>query len=291
RIGAIPEHRVGECLCGRAVMENKPLFASDIFIDPRCTWVECKMAGFRSFAALPLRSGGEVLGVIGLASDTQRDFEPQGEFLETLAGQLAASLSNARLYETARKELAERLKVEKALRLSEEHYRLLFEAESNAIFLIDNESGQILQANTAAGALYGYTPEEMLCKKNVDLSAEPDRTEHITAKTPLAPDRVVTIPLRWHRKKDGTVFPVEITGRFFVRDGRPVHIAAIRDITQRLRSETALKESEERLRLALGAADQGLYDLNVQTGEAIVSEEYARMLDYDPSEFHETNTA
>jgi PAS domain S-box-containing protein len=166
-----------------------------------------------------------------------------------------------------------------------------FDAESDAIFLIDNESGQILQANAAAGALYGYPSEEMLCKKNVDLSAEPDRTEHITTKTPLALDRVVTIPLRWHRKKDGTVFPVEITGRFFVRDGRPVHIAAIRDITQRLRSETALKESEERLRLALGAANQGLYDLNVQTGEAIVSDEYACMLDYDPSEFHETNAA
>jgi GAF domain-containing protein len=126
RLGAIPEHRVGECLCGRAVMEDKPLFASDIFTDPRCTCVECKMAGFRSFAALPLRSGGKILGVIGLASDTQRDFEPQGEFFETLAGQLAASLSNAHLYETARKELAERLKVEKALRLSEEHYRLFF---------------------------------------------------------------------------------------------------------------------------------------------------------------------
>jgi PAS domain S-box-containing protein len=173
----------------------------------------------------------------------------------------------------------------------EEHYRLLFEAESDAIFLIDNESGQILQANTAAGVLYGYPPDEMLCKKNVDLSAETEKTEHVTTKTPSAPDQVVTIPLRWHRKKDGTVFPVEITGRFFVRDGRPVHIAAIRDITQRLRSETALRESEERLRLALGAANQGLYDLNVQTGETIVSEGYARMLDYDPAEFHETNAA
>lgn len=53
----------------------------------------------------------------------------------------------------------------------------------------------------------------------------------------------------------------------------------------------ALQESEERLRLALSAADQGLYDLNVQTGEVVVSPEYATMLGYDPAEFHETNAA
>ena len=45
------------------------------------------------------------------------------------------------------------------------------------------------------------------------------------------------------------------------------------------------------MRLALEAADQGLYDLNVQTGEAEVSPEYATMLGYDPAEFHETNAA
>ena len=50
-----------------------------------------------------------------------------------------------------------------------------------------------------------------------------------------------------------------------------------------------LQASEERLRLALMAANQGLYDLNVQTGEAQVNPEYAAMLGYDPAEFQETN--
>ena len=51
-----------------------------------------------------------------------------------------------------------------------------------------------------------------------------------------------------------------------------------------------LQDSESRLRLALAAANQGLYDLNVQTGEAVVSPEYARMLGYDPRSFVEANT-
>jgi PAS domain S-box-containing protein len=52
-----------------------------------------------------------------------------------------------------------------------------------------------------------------------------------------------------------------------------------------------LKESGDRLKLALEAANQGIYDLDVCTGEAIVSPEYALMLGYDPARFHETNAA
>jgi two-component system cell cycle sensor histidine kinase/response regulator CckA len=62
-----------------------------------------------------------------------------------------------------------------------------------------------------------------------------------------------------------------------------------RRIAEREEAVSALRESEERLRLALKAAEQGLYDLNVQTGEAIVTPEYARMLGYAPEEFTETN--
>jgi ABC-type amino acid transport substrate-binding protein len=60
---------------------------------------------------------------------------------------------------------------------------------------------------------------------------------------------------------------------------------------ERKKAEDRLRDNEERLRLAMAAASQGLYDLNVQTGECIVSPEYARMLGYDPADFRETNAA
>ncbi len=54
-------------------------------------------------------------------------------------------------------------------------------------------------------------------------------------------------------------------------------------------TEIALRDSEERLRLALTAANQGLYDVNVQTGACVVSPEYVRMLGYDPAAFRESS--
>jgi two-component system cell cycle sensor histidine kinase/response regulator CckA len=71
--------------------------------------------------------------------------------------------------------------------------------------------------------------------------------------------------------------------------GRQYAVDLERRIAERERAERALRESEERLRLALMAAEQGLYDLDLQTGEAIVSPEYARLLGYEPEEFSETN--
>ncbi|HQK14124.1 MAG TPA: PAS domain S-box protein [Anaerolineae bacterium] len=134
-----------------------------------------------------------------------------------------------------------------SLRESEERYRQLFEAESDAIFLIDNVTGQILEVNSAAVALYGYSRAELLAKHNVDLSAEPEDTRRVTQTTPVIAEQVITIPLRLHRKKDGTVFPVEITGRFFNWKGHPVHIAAVRDITARRRTEEELHEKTTEL--------------------------------------------
>ena len=78
QLGEMPEHRVGACVCGLAVSEKRAFYSQNISTDMRCTWEECKEAGIRSFAALPLISGDKAFGVIGLASETERDFEIAG---------------------------------------------------------------------------------------------------------------------------------------------------------------------------------------------------------------------
>jgi PAS domain S-box-containing protein len=130
---------------------------------------------------------------------------------------------------------------------SEARYRNLFELESDAIFLIDNLNGQILEANHAASLLYGYSREELLGKKTTDLSAEPEETKRVTLGTSPGEDVIVTVPLRWHCKKDGSRFPVEITMRFFTLDNRPLLISANRDITERHQAEQHLLELNNNL--------------------------------------------
>jgi PAS domain S-box-containing protein len=72
--------------------------------------------------------------------------------------------------------------------------------------------------------------------------------------------------------------------------GRVIGVVAFGiDETDRKQNEAALRTNEERLRLALRAAKQGLYDLDLTTGKAEVNDEYATMLGYDPAEFEETN--
>jgi signal transduction histidine kinase/DNA-binding response OmpR family regulator len=92
-------HRVGTCLCGLAVGEGTALYAPDIATDPRCTLTECRRAGFASFAALPLGSGSETIGVLGIASAAPRDFREKGPFLEALANEMSIGLKKSLLYE------------------------------------------------------------------------------------------------------------------------------------------------------------------------------------------------
>ncbi len=99
-LGIVPPHRLGECLCGLAAAQNKPLYSRRITDDVRCTWQECKQAGLVSFAALPISSGQEVIGVIGLAAGSERNFASRAEFLETLISHISVAMVNARLFET-----------------------------------------------------------------------------------------------------------------------------------------------------------------------------------------------
>ena len=128
-----------------------------------------------------------------------------------------------------------------ALRAKERQYRDLFELASDALLLISTAQGKILDANQMATELYGYKWEELIGNDSIMLSAEPDESARRLQEALNNPGQLITIPLRLHRKKDGTVFPVEITARSFLQEGNPVLLVACRDITERKRVEAELK--------------------------------------------------
>ncbi|MBI5571377.1 MAG: PAS domain S-box protein [Desulfomonile tiedjei] len=145
-------------------------------------------------------------------------------------------------------DVTERRISEEALRLSEQRYRALFEAAADAIYVLDAEgerAGQIVSANSAAAEMHGYTVDEILTLKISDLDAPES-----AAKAPERFQRIlrgeVVREEVTHRKKDGTVFPLEINARLLELDGRKLALAVDRNITERKRAEEALRKSENR---------------------------------------------
>ncbi len=144
------------------------------------------------------------------------------------------------------RDITEEKRAGERLRESEERYRLLFEMESDAIILAEADTLQHIDANRAALELYGYSREEMLGLRSTDLSAEPEKTQSAM----LSGTGTTRVPLRYHRKRDGTVFPVDITANFFEFKGRRIMLAAIRDVTDRKRAEEQRARLEAQLRQA-----------------------------------------
>jgi PAS domain S-box-containing protein len=171
-----------------------------------------------------------------------------------------ASSSGASLFisdiNQRKREQLERDELYKALRDSEQRYRELFQSESDALLLIEHETGRVLEANQAAEAMYGYSTEELLALRDLDLTAEPEATR--TATTAAETDANATVPLRLHRRKDGSTFLVDITGRAFTLQGRVVRVAAVRDVSERHRTELALRDSEQRYRSIVETTAEGV---------------------------------
>lgn len=139
----------------------------------------------------------------------------------------------------------ERQRAADALRESEEKYRRLFELETDGILFIDMESKAVVDANEAALRLYGYSHDEFMSVDVRTITAEPEATEALASN--LREHGYAHAPVRWHRRKDGKRFPVEVHAVLFTLRARAVTILVVRDIAE----ELAQKESDHRQREAL----------------------------------------
>jgi len=132
-------------------------------------------------------------------------------------------------------------------------YKLFFDCTLDMVFFIDG-GGKILDTNTMAVSVYGYSREEMLSMNIRDL-----RTPGEQASVKKLLEEVFFRGIVYetvHRRKDGSEFPVEISSRGVKIDGTKLMISIVRDITDRKRGEEALRESEEKFR-ALAESSPG----------------------------------
>jgi PAS domain S-box-containing protein len=143
-------------------------------------------------------------------------------------------------------DITQRKQTEKTLQENEEKYRSLFATVADAIIIFDLETTNIVDINSAALKLYGYTENEIKKLTLLDISNEPEKSLQSVRVTSL--EKTISIPIRYHKKKDGTIFPVEITGSVFELGNRKVLCGIIRDITERILKDGELSNTLTQLR-------------------------------------------
>jgi PAS domain S-box-containing protein len=206
--------------------DSSPLLNLPPDLDPRLQpRNRCIHAGFVSVALVPIRAKDSVVGLIHLNDRRKERFSLESiELLEGIASSIGSALMRKRL--------------EAKLRDNEERYRGVFESGFDPVFFIDARTHRFESVNAAALQQYGYTESEMLSFTAAKLSTNPEASlANITAVADGRSDgRFVGVS---HRRKDGTEFPVEIYASRRVVAGEVKVIAAVHDLTRRLRDAQA----------------------------------------------------
>jgi len=135
----------------------------------------------------------------------------------------------------------------KAIEESLRQYGALFESAADAMFILDGEKGRqgkILKANGAASRMYGYTVEELL-KMNISDLDTPGPAAIVRERI----DRLVageTLRVEAdRRRKNGTVFAVDISAAAFETSGRKYILAIDRDSDEKRRSAEAIQRERQ----------------------------------------------
>ncbi len=154
-----------------------------------------------------------------------------------------------------------------------------FNAVNDALFIHDLNTGAILDVNSRMCEMYGYEHDEALQLRIVDISSgKPPYTQDDAIAWIKKAAQGGPQLFEWHaRRKDGSLFWVEVNMRMAVIGGEGRVIVAVRDITDRKRAEQALRESEGKFRALFESAKDGIMLLSSNGNVTALNTSFARM--------------
>lgn len=164
-------------------------------------------------------------------------------------------------------DITDRKIAEEKLKLSEKTHKDIINSISEAVF-IQEAGGTLLDMNKTVEEMYGYSKKEIVGRTHHFLAA-PGKNDLKTIDQQVMNafegkrERLIF----WARKKNGTIFPKEISlspGTYF---GKRVVIVVAWDITERLKQEAILKESKSRYKALFTDNNSVMFLLNPETGE------------------------
>jgi PAS domain S-box-containing protein len=179
-------------------------------------------------------------------------------------------------------DITDRKRTTQALRDSEEKFSNLFHNCSDAI-LIHDLDGNIVDVNQRCLDLFGYQKSDILTLNISRLHPVEALDESKQAFATVAEKGFVSFEIDF-RKKDGEVFPAEVSSSLFEINGKKVIQGIVRDITERRLAERALRDSEERHRALVENINEIIFTLDTHGHFSYISPVAERILGYTPDE-------
>jgi PAS domain S-box-containing protein len=159
-------------------------------------------------------------------------------------------------------------------------FRNLLDRTNDSLEIIDAATRRFLYVNDKACRELGYSREELLALTVQDIN--PNATEAALKEVArLCNQAGFALLESVHRRKDGSVFPVEINIKPVTLDDRRYYVSVCRDITERKQAQQALSDGEERLRLAVEAGRMFAYTWDAATDAIVRSGESSHILGID----------
>jgi len=223
---------------GEAVRQRKPIVINDFAVpNPLKKGMPEGHAPLKKFMTIPVFCEGNIVAVVGVANK-------EDDYKESDIRQLNLMMD-------AVWKIVQRNKAAESLRESEQKFREIFNATSEAIFIHDSLTGKILDVNNTTLRMYGYDSKDSLIEMNIgDLSSgQSPYSEHEACNLINLVLSEGTKQFEWlARKKSGDIFPVEVALSKTVISGRVCIMAVVRDITER-------KQAAEKINILLKEKD------------------------------------
>ena len=225
---------------GTAIKTKQPSLMKNIPEDPRYEpWrEEALKRGYLSSAAIPLVHDQKVYGALNVYNSQRDGFNDEEiGLLVEVSSDLAFALHSIELEEKHKR--AEEALVDEATRR-----RILVEQSSDGIVILD-QNGKVYEANQRFAEMLGYSPEEtaQLHVWDWDTQWTHEQLLEMLGSVDAAGDHFQT----YHRRKDGTVYDVEISTNGAIIAGQKLVFCVCRDITERKQAEETLREAHQEL--------------------------------------------
>ena len=171
-----------------------------------------------------------------------------------------------------------------ALEESEERFRRLSEITLEGVAI--HETGIMIDVNHALAIMLGYEVEEMIGRSALDFIAPESRDEALAnmSAPPGGPRHYVGL------RNDGSTFPIEVLAREYQYEGRDVRVVSVRDVTERVAAESALRGSEAQFRALIENASDFIIIIDRTGVIRYVSPSVVRMMGFTEDEIVGTSS-